>query len=116
MSWTTSTPGTYTLTAVATDDAGASTTSAGVSVVVSGSTLSLTATGTKVRGVQRVDLAWSGATSADVDVFRDGVRIAVTANDGAYTDNLNRKGAGTYDYMVCEAGTTACSPMRTVVF
>lgn len=116
ISWTTSTPGTYTLTAVATDDAGALTTSAGVTVVVSGSTLSLSATGTKVKGVQRVDLAWTGAASADVDVFRDGVRIAVTANDGAYTDNLNRRGAGTYDYMVCEAGTSACSPPKTVGF
>ena len=80
------------------------------------SSITLTATGRKVRGVQRVDLAWSGATSTSVDVYRDGVRITTTPNDGAHTDNLNRKGSGSYAYKVCEATTTTCSNEARVTF
>jgi subtilisin family serine protease len=78
--------------------------------------ISLTATGYKVKGSQRVDLAWTGATSASVDVYRDGTRIVTTANDGAHTDVLNQKGGGTFVYRVCEAGTTTCSGNATVTF
>ncbi|NIQ53628.1 MAG: hypothetical protein GWN71_09465, partial [Gammaproteobacteria bacterium] len=38
--------------------------------------ISLTANGYKVRGRHHVDLSWSGATSTDVDVYRDGGLIA----------------------------------------
>jgi hypothetical protein len=78
--------------------------------------IALTATGRKVRGLQRVDLAWSGATSSSVDVYRDGVRITTTANDGAHTDNLNRKGSASYTYKVCEAASTTCSNEARVAF
>ena len=114
--WSTSTAGTYRLTAVATDNAGATTTSTAVTVGVTAPPISLTATGVKVKGLQRVDLAWSGATSTHLDVFRDGVRITTTENDGAYTDDLKRKGSATYVYRVCEAATSICSAERTVVF
>jgi subtilisin family serine protease len=77
----------------------------------------LSATGYKVRGLQRVDLAWSGATTA-VDVYRNNTRIfTATVNDGAYTDNLNLKGGGvSYTYRVCNTGTTTCSNNATVNF
>jgi hypothetical protein len=78
--------------------------------------ISLTARGYKVKGYQRVDVTWSGARSASVDLYRDGARIAVTANDGFHTDAINRKGAGTYRYRVCEAGTSTCSAEATVGF
>ena len=65
----------------------------------------LAATGYKVRGLQKADLEWSGATSANVDVYRDGALIATTANDGFYTDNIDQRG-GSYTYQVCEAGTS----------
>ncbi|MCU7553727.1 S8 family serine peptidase [Alteromonas sp. ASW11-19] len=81
-----------------------------------GSDLSLTANGYKVKGMQTVDLSWSNATGNDVDIYRDGSVITTTANDGAYTDSLNKKGGGVYDYQVCEAGTTTCSATVTVVF
>ena len=64
--------------------------------------LTLTATGYKVKGTQRVDLSWADATSSNVDVYRDGSLIVTTGNDGAYTDNLNRKGGGSYTYQICE--------------
>lgn len=49
-----------------------------------------------------MDLAWATAAAGDataVDVYRDGTRIAAgTANDGAYTDSIGRKGGGSYTY------------------
>ncbi len=79
-------------------------------------TFALTAKGYKVKGTQRVDLTWSGATSTSVDVHRNGENVVTTANDGFHTDNINRKGGGTYTYKVCQAGTTTCSNEATVSF
>jgi hypothetical protein len=62
-----------------------------------------------VRGVQYADLVWSGATSAEVDVYRDGTLVATTTNDGAYTDSTGEKGPGSATYRVCEAGGRPCS-------
>ncbi len=73
----------------------------------------LTATGYKVKGLQKVDLAWSDATS-DVDVYRNG-DIVTTENDGFHTDNIDKRGGGTYTYKVCD-GTVICSNNATVTF
>lgn len=76
--------------------------------------ISLTAT-KRTQGKKRyVDLAWSGAATSNVDVFRNGSRLATTANDGAHTDQLSA--AGSYTYKVCNAGTSTCSPDVTVTF
>jgi uncharacterized protein YjiK len=110
--------GTYVLRLTAND--GELTASDDVTIVVSDSapapTITLTARGYKVKGKQKADLAWSGATSANVDVFRNGARVVTTANDGAYTDNIDATGHGTYRYQVCEAGTTTCSAEVTITF
>jgi subtilisin family serine protease len=63
----------------------------------------------KVRGLQKADLSWSGATSASVDIYRNGAVIATVANSGAYTDNIDQRGGGSYTFQVCEAGTNVCS-------
>jgi outer membrane protein assembly factor BamB len=76
----------------------------------------LTARGYKVRGVNTVDLSWSGATSSQVDIYRDGVVRATTANDGFHTDSTGSRGQVTYIYKVCEAGTLTCSNEVTVAF
>jgi PKD repeat protein len=78
--------------------------------------ITLSAVGYKNKGRQAVDLSWSGATGGDVDVKRDGEVIATTANDGAYTDNIGSRGGSTYNYEVCEAGTSTCSNTATVIF
>lgn len=79
--------------------------------------ISLSARGYKVKGRQRVDLTWSGATSAEVDIRRNGLPLATTANDTSYTDNIDQKGSGTYRYVLCEAGSsTKCSAEVTVTF
>jgi hypothetical protein len=70
----------------------------------------------KIHGLQTVDLFWNGATSANIDVYRNGVLIVTTLNDGFYTDHINRTGGGTYTYRVCEAGTGNCSNQVTVRF
>ena len=77
---------------------------------------SLQATGYKVRGAQHADLAWDGATTTAVDVYRDATRIATTTNDGAYTDAIGAKGGGSYTYTVCEQGTRVCSNEVTITF
>jgi serine protease len=69
-----------------------------------------------VRGVNTVDLSWSGATSRQVDIYRDGVVRATTANDGFHTDSTGSRGQVTYIYKVCEAGTLTCSNEVTVAF
>jgi hypothetical protein len=116
--------GSHSLTTKAFDAAGNVGTSIPVSVTVNNagppppSSISLTATGYKVKGVQQADLRWSGATTATVRILRNGSLIATPSNSsGAYTDNINRKGAGTYRYQVCEATpSTACSNEVTVSF
>jgi hypothetical protein len=80
------------------------------------SQITLSAMGHKVRGVNKVDLSWTGATSSQVDIYRNGAVIATTDNDGAYTDLTGNKGRATYTYKVCEAGTSTCSNEVTVSF
>lgn len=64
----------------------------------------------KVKGLQRVDLMWSGFTSS-LDIYRDGILIlSATPNDGSQTDVINRRGSGSYRYHACETGqTTICA-------
>jgi subtilisin family serine protease len=103
--------GTYTVALTVTDNDGATgTTSQNVTVTApGGSTFTLSVDGYKVRGRKHADLAWSGATSTNVDVYRDGSVIATVANTGAYTHATNETGGGTSVYKVCEAGTSTCS-------
>jgi len=111
--------GTYTVTLTVTDDGGVTdSTSQDVTVSSSGSGggITLAASGYKVKGRHTVDLTWSGATTANVDIYRGGNVIATTANDGAYTDSTNNRGSATYTYQVCEAGSSVCSSAVNVVF
>ena len=107
--------GTYTVTLTVTDDLGVTGTVTG-SVVLAPSAITLGATGSKVKGQHKVDLNWSGATGANVEVYRDGVHLATVSNSGAYRDDVDARGKGTYVYQVCEVGATACSNSVTVAF
>ena len=80
-------------------------------------TITLSAAGRKVAGINTVRLTWSGATSTDIDVYRctlqmspcDPELIATTPNNGSYTDSTGDTGRAGYKYRVCEAGTSICS-------
>jgi len=61
------------------------------------------------QGLQKAALSWSGATSASVDVKRDGTLIATVSNSGSYTDHIKQRGGGSYPYQVCEEETSTCS-------
>jgi uncharacterized delta-60 repeat protein len=78
--------------------------------------ITLSAHGYKLKGVEMVDLSWTGASNSSVDIYRNGTRIKTT-NSGTYTDTISVKGAGSYTYKVCTGGTSPqCSNSVTVVF
>jgi hypothetical protein len=102
--------GTYTVTLTVTDNAGASASmSAAVTVTAPVVTINLTGTAAKVRGINYANLAWSGTTAQNVDVYRNMTRVATVPNTGAYTHGPLGRGGATADYRVCAAGTTTCS-------
>jgi hypothetical protein len=94
--------------------------SSGYSNVASATTpdgMNLAANGYKVKGKQVVDLAWSGSSASSFDIYRDGSPIAQAVSGNAYTDDIGAKGGGSYQYQVCEAGSSAdCSNTVQVVF
>lgn len=110
--------GTYTVTLTVTDNSGGTDPGSHSVTVSAGGPITLTVVGYKAKnGLQRADLSWSpSGTSFKVDVRRNGAVVTTTANDGAYTDNINKRGGGSYTYQVCEAGTTICSNVVTITF
>ena len=72
--------------------------------------------GKKVGGINTSRLKWRGATSANIDVYRNGVVIATTPNDGLYDDSTGTTGQASFMYKVCEAGSQTCSNTVTVNF
>ena len=81
-----------------------------------GDDLTLEVDAYKLRGAQYADLAWSGAMSATVDVYRDGSVVETTENDGAFTDVTGQKGGGSSIYRICEAETDTCSNDVTAIW
>jgi serine protease len=81
-----------------------------------GPPITLSGAGRKVGGINTVRLTWGGATSTDIDVYRNGTLIETTPNDGSYIDSTGDTGRARYTYQVCEAGTSTCSDDATVTF
>ncbi|MFC3094499.1 reprolysin-like metallopeptidase [Alteromonas sediminis] len=77
----------------------------------------LSARGYKQKGIQNVELTWSGVTGDSVDIYRDGQWLRATSNDLQEVDNTGNKGGGTYRYQVCQQGSqAACTNTATVSF
>ena len=76
----------------------------------------LTASPYKQKGLQKVDLKWSGLTASSVAVYRNGSVVATVGNNGSWTDSIDRKGGGTYTYKLCASGTSTCSNEATARF
>jgi subtilisin family serine protease len=108
--------GAYMVVQTVTDEAGLTDTAARTILVSEPETdgIQLSATGTQTKGVRRVTLSWTNATSPTVDIFRNGA-VANVANTGTYVDEF-KGGGGTVTYSVCDAGTIRCSPEVTVGF
>jgi hypothetical protein len=79
--------------------------------------ITLSAAKRKVQGVNTVRLTWSGATSANIDIYRNSPPpIATVPNTGTYIDSTGDTGRARYTYRVCEAGTATCSNLARVTF
>ena len=98
------------MTLTVTDDGGAGATTSQTFTLIA-----LSARGYKVKGLERVDLSWSGPTGASFDVYRNGRNVATILASG-FTDNLNTKGTGSYAYRVCTPATFVCSNTASVSF
>ena len=109
--------GSYSVRLTVTDDQlNIAETSRTVVIDVTPANIVLATLGYKVRGRMMVDLTWTGTTVAEVDIVRDDVVIATPTNIGAYTDDVNRRGGGSFTYQVCEAATSSCSNQSVVTF
>jgi hypothetical protein len=115
--------GTHVVTASVRDSGGLSgsrqvtiTVAAATAPASSTTTPTLTASSHKVKGSKRADLRWSGLTSTSVDVYRNGIKVVATGNDGAYLDVIDVKRGGSYVYKVCATGTATCSNQASVSF
>ena len=75
----------------------------------------LSTAGEKRRGRVEVTLTWTGASTSNVDIYRNGGLITTTANDGNYLDATGER-RGTFTYQVCDAGTSTCSNTSTESF
>lgn len=76
--------------------------------------IELTANGYRAKGKNKVDLSWSGASTSEVDIYKNGSLYRTTTNDGAYTDSFRTY--GTFTYSVCDQGTNNCSADIAVSF
>ena len=102
--------GGYTVILTVTNDGGATATSSQtVSVAENDGDFELNIWGSRAMGNATIQLDWSGTDrQGAMIVYRDGVVVATTEDDGSYTDTLSNS-SGTIRYRVCEQDTTRCS-------
>jgi PKD repeat protein len=110
------TAGTYTVTLTATDNESATGQRSAPVTVTAPASIVLTAKGRVDGGEQISVLTWTGATSARIDIYRNGVLVNNSPNDGRQAIRRVFSGPATYVFKVCHAGTTVCSNQATVVF
>jgi putative Ig domain-containing protein/fibronectin type III domain protein len=77
---------------------------------------SVVLTGQLVAGNRRkyAQLSWTKAPWEGVSVYRNGVKIAKTLNDGSYSDSVRYPGS--YTYKVCNSLGTTCTNTVTLYY
>ena len=84
---------------------------------IPGAAITLTATARKIWSIIcYADLAWEGASTPQVDIYRNGSLRKTTTNDGIYSDYLGWWVSGEFEYKICDQGTSTCSEPVTVTF
>ena len=78
--------------------------------------IKLTGQGARFNGRSLATLSWTGAESSTVDVFRDGLLVATTSNDGKHLDTKLELKAKSAVYSVCQTGSDHCSGTLTLFF
>jgi hypothetical protein len=78
--------------------------------------ITLIGLGKRIAGINTSRLKWRGATATNVDVYRDGLVLTTTPNDGLYDDSTGTSGQASFTYQVCNSGTQTCSNSVTVNF
>jgi PKD repeat protein len=109
--------GTYTVRLSAGDSEGASA-SVTRQVTVPGPAypLGLTLTTSSTSTEHKVTLSWTRAQGSMVYMYRDGLVVRSTENDGQQSISKSATGAATYVFKVCESATTICSNPATAQF
>jgi PKD repeat protein len=78
--------------------------------------LGLTLTTSSTSTQHKVTLNWTRAQGSTVYIYRDGLVLRSTSNDGKDNVSKSATGAATYIFKVCEAATTICSNPATAQF